>query len=145
MINIDCMTESLLEDWKIGLLSFFCLTIFSYICFRYFLYTFLSVSHLGLRMWIWCIFQVKTSIIRATCAPPYAPCTSLLFWVPKLSKHIVILLQLPLSYCFLILIIIFRGLWPMLFTKHPFWRCFRYEVCLRIFPVCVFTLQMKIS
>lgn len=121
MISI-ALQKSLLGDW-------FCVFfLFNHLLLhllQLLLYTFLSVSHLGLGMCIWCVFQVKTSIIRAMCALPYAPCTYILFWVPKLSKHIVILLQLPLSYCFLILIIIFWGLWPRLFTKHPFWRCFR--------------------
>lgn len=116
--------------YKIAAVIFFC--------------TFEHVSHLGLGMCVWCVFQVKASIIREMCVPP--PSVPLcLCSVSKLGKHIVLLLQPPLSYCSCTNNHLL-GIVTQPFHKAPIWGMFLGTTfALTFFPVRVFTLEMRIS
>lgn len=108
-----------------------------------FFYTSENVSHLGLGMCVWCVFQVKASIIREMCAATLCP--PRLYSVSKLGKHIVILLQLPLSYCSCVNNHLL-GIVTQPFYKAPIWGMFLGTTfALKFFPVHVFTLEMRIS
>lgn len=113
-VNVDCIIEVIMGDeFCFFFLSEHLLLYVSQYLFVCFPKCFTS----GLwDMCMMCFSGKSINYQRNMCNPPYTPRCS----ISQLSKHIVIVLQLPLSYCFLILIIISRELWPWLFTKHLF-------------------------
>lgn len=124
MINIDWITKSFLKEWFCVFFLFNHLLLnLLQLLFTYFSKCFTSGPW---NVYTMCFSGKNINYQSNVHSHPMLPVLILYPRFPRLSKHIVILLQLPLSYCFLILIIIFGGLWPRLFTKHPFWRCFRY-------------------
>lgn len=124
MINIDWITKSFLKEWFCVFFLFNHLLLnLLQLLFTYFSKCFTSGPW---NVYTMCFSGKNINYQSNVHSHPMLRVLILYPRFPRLSKHIVILLQLPLSYCFLILIIISGGLWPRLFTKHPFWRCFRY-------------------